>query len=173
MSDEMKELETEVLRFMQQAAKRPGHKSAVYADALKQIQKAKKSGAQDDILNAYQIVIDLGYLPSMRESDDIVIVIDTLAFYSGRFVTVRARNNGELLTQVHELDTVENDLIQHYIRKWGVQACYQSNPDNDGFWQAWGRVYELAIQYRCEVQAQVIRRLFAVHGRDLNIRKVG
>lgn len=167
---EMQELEREMMRIMQHAAKRPGAQSAVYGDALKKIQVAKKSGEPMDILNAYQIVIDLGYLPTIRESDDITIVIDALAFYSGRFVTVRARNNGELLTQVYELDTLENDLIQHYIRKWNVQGC-QGKPDSDGFWQAWGIVYELAIQHRCEVQAQVIKRLFAVHGRDLNIRK--
>jgi hypothetical protein len=170
---EMQELEREMMRIMQHAAKRPGAQSAVYGNALKKIVAAKKSGDMQDILKAYDIVLDLGYQPSQRESDDIAIVIDALAFYSGRFVTVRARNNGELLTQVCELDTLENDLIQHYVRKWGVQACYQSKPDNDAFWQAWGVVYELAIQYRCEVQAQVIKRLFAVHGRNLNIRKVG
>lgn len=166
----MRELETEVMRLMKVNGKNPKHSSLLYADALKKIQTAKKSGNPQDIMIAYQIVIDLGYSMQQRESDDIAIVIDALAFYSGRFVTVRARNNGELLTHVYELDTLENDLIQHYVRKWGVQGC-QGKPDSDGFWQAWGIVYELAIQYRCEVQAQVIKRLFAVHGRDLNIRK--
>jgi hypothetical protein len=167
---DMQELEREVMRLMKEAAKHPNGKSVLFADALKKIQAAKKSGTMQDILKAYDIVLDLGYQPRMRKADDIAIVIDALAFYSGRFVTVRTRNNGELLTQVYELDTLENDLIQHYVRKWGVQGC-QGRPDNDGFWQAWGVVYELAIQYRCEVQAQVIRRLFAVHDRDLNTRK--
>jgi len=168
---EMQELEREMMRIMQHAAKRPGAQSAVYGDALKKIQVAKKSGEPMDILNAYQMVIDVGYLPSTRESDDIVIVIDALAHYSGRFVSTQYRSTPELLIQVTELDSVTDPLVKRYVHKWGVQACCQGTVDSDGFWQSWERVYELAIEYRCEVQAQVIRRLFAVHSRELKTRK--
>src|SRR5262245_40477163 len=173
MNDELQELERELLRLMKEAGKQPKQNSLLYADALKKIQAAKKSGSMQDILAAYDIVLDLGYLPSARRDDDIHIVIDALAHYAGRFVPTKYRNNAELMAQVHDLDDVEDPLIQQYAAQWGIQACYKSNPEHDGFWQAWGKVYEIAIRYRCEVQAQVIRRLFAVHDRDLNIRKVG
>ena len=176
MSDyqqELQELEREVKRLMQQSAKQPGHKSILFADALKKILTAKKSNNPQDVMNAYQIVIDLGYPPSMRETDNIVIVIDTLAHYSGQFIAARYRGIAELVIQATDLVEIDDKLIQHYVHKWDVQTCCQRTPDNNEFWQAWGVVYELAIQYRCEVQAQVIERLFTVYGRALNIRKVG
>jgi hypothetical protein len=173
MSNEMKELETEVMRLMKNASRTKQGGSVVWGEALKAIQTAKKTGEPSDILKAYQWVLDLGYTPSDKMVDDIHIVLDAIAWYGLHWLPANQKGQNEALAYSLVSVDLRDPLIKHWIVKWQLQDCFKSKPDSDEFWQAWYQVFELTIKYQAIAQEQLIRRLFAAYNRDLKVRKIG
>jgi len=171
-AQELKELETEVMRLMKNASKTGRNQSVLWGQALKLVQAAKKSGAIKDLVAAYDMVLSLGYTPDMRRADEIVIVLDALAWYSLRYLPMDNKTESETLTYLLVPVEIDDPMLQHYIRHWRLQACYKAAPDSDAFWQAWYHVFELTVRYRASMQEGIIRRLFAAYGRDLKVRKI-
>lgn len=166
----VKELETELMRLMKAATKNGRKPSVLWGEALKLIQTARKTDDLHDVTKAYDMVLSLSQDKDSRRYEQIIVALGTLAWYSLRFIPHERLSVNEIMAFALVPIELDNPMIQHYITFWHLQPCYQMTPDDDLFWHAWGFVYRLCVKYRAGYEELLVRRLFEVYGREVNIR---